>query len=204
MRYLRSALRRIALGSLFHLPVADARWCDALYERHSRKRKPGTIAYDLGSGPSPRNPFACETFKGIDIRSGADVIQADLTSGVVPLESDSVDAFSAFDFFEHVPRVLGVVPPAGGVRFPFVQLMGELFRCLKPGGIILSATPGYPWPMVFQDPTHVNIMTEDTLPRYFCGPVPGASMYGFTGRFDVADAAWVGNHCYTLLTKPAD
>ena len=36
--------------------------------------------------------------------------------------------------------------------------------------------------MAFVDPTHVNIMTEETFDRYFIGENPGALMYGYSGR----------------------
>jgi hypothetical protein len=109
---------------------------------------------------------------------------------------------TAFDLLEHIPRVLNAGSDGHGVRFPFVDLMSELHRCLKQGGIFFSSTPSFPWPMAFQDPTHVNIMTEDTLRNYFCGLAHPAAIYGFCGRFNRSASAWISGHYTTLATNP--
>ena len=58
----------------------------------------------------------------------------------------------------------------GGSRLPFLGLMNEIYRVLEPGGLFFSSTPCYPWPMAYSDPTHVNIMSEETLHNYLCEP----------------------------------
>lgn len=45
--------------------------------------------------------------------------------------------------------------------------MNEVHRVLKPNGIFLHQTPAYPSTVAFRDPTHVNIITEETIPHYF-------------------------------------
>lgn len=200
-RFFRTAARKL-LGRLFlTTPCHDEAWRDKLYERRSLRGRPGTMSLDIGSGPSPRNPFQCEVARGVDLRPGPDVVQADLTAGTLPFSDASFDAMTAYDLLEHIPRVLGT--STEGVRFPLVELMNEVHRCLRPDGVFFSSTPCYPWPMAFQDPTHVNVMTEDTLRYYFCGPEPWAHMYGFRGCFTFLEAAWVGGHHNAVLTKQA-
>jgi SAM-dependent methyltransferase len=96
---------------------------------------------------------------------------------------------SAFDFIEHMPRVLNG-PMPNTTCFPFVRLMDEVWRVLAPGGLFYALTPCYPSREAFQDPTHVNIITEGTH-SYFCGEQPLARMYGFNGRFGARRAQWV-------------
>jgi SAM-dependent methyltransferase len=141
---------------------------------------------DLGCGASPRNPYRCDEVHAVDIAVpvGIDLSrfrQANLTLEQIPHSESSFDSISAFDFLEHVPRVLAN-PDGRGTRFPFVELMDEIHRVLRPGGRFYALTPAYPSPEAFQDPTHVNIITDGTW-RYFCGEPPQARMYGFSGNF---------------------
>jgi SAM-dependent methyltransferase len=141
---------------------------------------------DLGCGQRPKNPYGYERVFGVDIRAGLTapgiehIAAANLSVAAIPFESDRFDSVSAYDFFEHVPRV--VIDANGQTRFPFVQLMNEVWRVLKPGGLLYAVTPAYPHEKAFRDPTHVNIITAKTQ-RYFTLPELGAQMYGFTGEF---------------------
>ena len=149
---------------------------------------------DLGCGPVPRNPYGRDEAHGIDIAlpEGLDPARfrrANLAVEAIPHADSSFDSVSAFDFLEHVPRVLPTAD-GRGTRFPFVELMGEVHRVLRPGGRFYAVTPGYPRPEAFHDPTHVNPITTGTA-DYFCGPEPGARMYGFRGRFDLLFNDWV-------------
>ena len=67
--------------------------------------------------------------------------------------------------------------------------MSEIYRILEPEGLLLASTPAYPRPEAFQDPTHVNIITETTH-TYFCGTNAYAIRYGFRGNFSIINAAW--------------
>jgi SAM-dependent methyltransferase len=151
-----------------------------------------TRSLDLGCGRYPENPLNCEEVWGVDIRDGlgARVRVADLVIQPIPFEDQSFDTVTAFDFLEHVPRV--VYAPQR--RFAFVELMNEICRVLKPGGAFVAHTPAFPSPAAFKDPTHVNFITEETLPQYFCGDSPLARMYGFTGAFAMVEQKWVGDH----------
>jgi len=148
---------------------------------------------DLGCGPSPRNPYRCDEAHGVDIAlpAGLDPARfrsANLSVEPIPHPDASFDTLSAFDFLEHVPRVLAT-PDGRGTRFPFIELMNEVHRVLKPGGRFYAVTPAWPRPEAFHDPTHVNFITRGTW-EYFCGAQPLARMYGFTGRFDKLRNEW--------------
>jgi SAM-dependent methyltransferase len=141
---------------------------------------------DLGCGIKPRNPYGCEQVFGIDIRAGliapgvVHIAAANLSCEPIPFDSHSFDAVSAYDFLEHIPRVR--IDAKGQTHFPFIDLMNEIWRVLKPSGLLYAVTPAYPHEKAFRDPTHVNIITAKTQ-RYFTRPELGARMYGFTGEF---------------------
>ena len=172
-------------------------WC-ADYAAKNRSGS-STQSLDIGCGTSPRNPFHADALFGIDIREdpGLNVKYADLAIEPIPYASNSFDYVTAFEFLEHVPRVL--YAPAH--RFPFIELMNEIHRVLKPGGVLLSHTPAYPYGEAFQDPTHVNIITENTFPKYFDDRSTWARMYGFTGAFTVLAQGWRAPDLVTLLRK---
>jgi len=70
--------------------------------------------------------------------------------------------------------------------------MSEIHRSLKPGGVFLAITPAYPSSAAFQDPTHVNIISKDTI-HYFTGNHPWGSDlgYGFIGQFEIVTSEWL-------------
>jgi SAM-dependent methyltransferase len=150
---------------------------------------------DLGCGLSPKNPFECEDLYGIDIRandakkSNATIVTANLGLEPIPFPDGYFNSVSAYDFFEHIPRV-ALDFAAKSSRFPFIDLMNEIWRVLKPNGVLYAVTPAFPSEKVFRDPTHVNIITKKTH-RYFTGPDPLARMYGFNGNFNLLRQAWV-------------
>jgi SAM-dependent methyltransferase len=150
---------------------------------------------DLGCGLNPFNPYSRDCLYGCDIRDidesfdglSFEYKKANLVTSKIPFPDSFFDSVSAMDFLEHIPRQMML--PEGQMCNPFVNLMSEIHRVMKPGGIFLAMTPCYPHPSAFVDPTHVNIITEDTH-SYFVGEEPIASMYGFTGRFAVKRVAW--------------
>lgn len=148
---------------------------------------------DLGCGPCPRNPYHCDEVHAVDLAfvQGVDPArfrQANLSVEPIPHPDSSFDSVSAFDFLEHVPRVLATFD-GRGTRFPFVELMNQVHRVLKPEGRFYALTPAFPRPEVFHDPTHVNVITQGTV-HYFCGPEPDAQMYGFNGSFQIVQNEW--------------
>ena len=153
-----------------------------------------TKTLDLGCGSKPRNPFNASILYGIDSRSDLEshIFESDLSVSPIPFEDNSFDFCTAFDFLEHIPRVLRV---GNETKYPFISLMNEIYRVLRPGGLFLHSTPAYPAKEAFQDPTHVNIITYDTFPFYFCNPHLGSKNlgYGFEGSFDLVTQKWDRN-----------
>ena len=147
---------------------------------------------DLGSGYKPKNPYSATRLYGIDIEkinkskinnvSIAEIKQANLTFSNIPFKSNFFDSVSAYDFLEHIPRVIN--SNQSNTRYAFIELMNEIYRVLKHGGKFYAVTPVYPHPSSFVDPTHVNFITDKTH-HYFTEPSLGASMYGFNGRFKI-------------------
>jgi SAM-dependent methyltransferase len=150
---------------------------------------------DLGCGLNPFNPYSRDDLFGCDIREidaeSCDLnftyVKVNLVVAKIPFPDKFFDSVSAMDFLEHIPRQM--LLSDGQMCNPFVNLMSEIHRVLKPGGLFLAMTPCYPHPSAFVDPTHVNIITEDTH-SYFIGENPIASMYGFKGGFRVKSVDW--------------
>lgn len=156
---------------------------------------------DLGCGLNPKNPFNADEIYGVDIREGNEkVLIADLAVEPIPFADDFFDYCTAFDFIEHIPRVI-YTPKR---KFPFVDLMSEIHRVLKPGGKFLSFTPAFPAPQAWRDPTHVNIITTETFPLYFDTTFCLAKMYGFKGGFEIEAQSLHENkvHLVSILRKP--
>ena len=161
------------------------------------------IALDFGCGDNPRNPFGAEKLFGLDIVSlENNTIKHNKTSLVesinfekiitkrgqkLPFKNNFFDVITLYDVVEHLSR-----EPQGNSN-EFIETMNELSRVLNVGGILLAVTPAFPSPASFQDPTHINIITEFTY-HYFVGDkAPATSLgYGFKGSFEMIDQFWVG------------
>jgi SAM-dependent methyltransferase len=172
---------------------------DGIFNKYNSKN---TISLDLGSGPIPKNPFNSEMLKGVDFRENKEnnVMYADLSLGKLPFKDNEFDFISSYDVFEHIQRV-GYFE--GKTIFPFIALMNEVFRILKPNGILFSIQPVYPSKLAFQDPTHVNIMSEDTMDFYFCEK-SWARIYGYNGSFKMLEDGWIGDKYFSFLQKNSD
>jgi len=164
---------------------------DELLSRHYDTSSTKTKTLDLGCGGNPRNPFQANELFGVDIRGDlkGNIRQSDLSAGPIPFEDNMFNFCTAFDFIEHIPRNTWY---EGKPRLAFLELMNEIHRVLKPEGILLHFTPAFPSKEAFQDPTHVNIITEDTMPNYFCEPRCWAKLhgYGFNGSFELIEQRW--------------
>jgi ubiquinone/menaquinone biosynthesis C-methylase UbiE len=158
-----------------------------------------TKSLDIGCGARPKNTFNADEVFGIDVREdlAANIYRADLVIDAIPFGDGTFDFVTAHDFLEHVPRVV-YVPQR---RNAFVEVMNEIWRVLKDGGQLLSFTPAYPNAAAFRDPTHVNIITEETFPLYFDDTRRWATAYGFRGAFKIVGQEWRGEHLLTILQK---
>lgn len=156
-----------------------------------------TKTLDLGCGPYLQNEFQADEIFGVDleIQNNRRILQKNLATGQIPFRKNTFDYVTAYDFIEHIPRSIYRLR----TKYSFVDLMDEVWRVLKPGGIFLSLTPAYPSPKAFQDPTHVNYITEETFPSYFCTPNLWARMYGFKGDFEIISQDWDDGKLRTLL-----
>lgn len=104
----------------------------------------GVPALDLGGGfNSPAG------WTSVDLEGA--MVTADLTKRW-PWKDGSVGAFRAFDLLEHLPDK--------------THTMKEIFRCLRPGGYLLSMTPSTDGRGAFQDPTHVAFWNENSFLYY--------------------------------------
>lgn len=160
-----------------------------------------TKSLDLGCGKNPKNIFNADILYGIDVRDDLElrIKRADLVIEPIPHEDAYFDFVTAHDFLEHIPRLI-YCPQR---RYPFVELMNEIYRVLKPNGTFLSFTPAYPHAEAFRDPTHVNIISDQTFQAYFDDVNRWGQMYGFTGAFRIISQEWRGPHLLTLLQKVA-
>jgi len=198
VRYVRNKIHKyIQISSLRKKYYRRRHDVFSKFEKY--KMQGNSTALDLGSGLKPVNPFNAKKVYGSDIRQDVsnNVIKVDLASGNLPFQDNSFDFITAYDLLEHIPRVN---LNGGKTEFPFILLMSEIHRILKKKGIFFCTQPCYPFAESFQDPTHVNIMTEFTIQRYFCEEV-WARMYGFNGNFKILDDGWMSFKYFCFLTK---
>jgi SAM-dependent methyltransferase len=144
-----------------------------------------TSHLDIGCNSNPRNPFNATKLYGVDIidleTSHFNYHKCNLIYDALPFSDSSFESVSAYDFLQIVPR--NAIINGTGV-FPFIHVMNEIYRVLKPGGIFYAITPGYPRNEAFVDPTSVNFITKKTH-TYFLSPKYKARMYGFQGKFKI-------------------
>ena len=159
---------------------------------------------DMGCGAKVRNPFMAPKLIGADVLTQS-IVETQLDyeylelnpTGEIPLPNESVESISGFDFIEHLHR---------GSQLEsnfFIKFMNEAGRVLRNGGVLILVTPAFPSPLAFQDPTHVNFITEQTV-HYFVGQNPGATnnRYGYSGKFELIAQQWVGPFSKVWIPNP--
>jgi SAM-dependent methyltransferase len=158
---------------------------------------------DLGCGLQANNPFNADELFGVDLATPTEQItfqftRANIATEKLPYPDNYFDYVSAFDVIEHIPRQ-AIDFRDNSIKTPFITLMNEIHRVLKPDGIFYALTPCYPAGQTFQDPTHVNFITKDTH-VYFCGEDCYAKRYGFSGNFEALEIRWM----YSKYGKSAE
>lgn len=156
-----------------------------------------TRTLDLGCGSIPKNPLEADEVYGVDIDSygNENIHVADIILEGIPFEDNYFDYVTAYDFLEHLPRILYI---DGKRSAPFIDTMSEIWRVLKPCGTFKAHTPAVPYSAIFQDPTHVNFITEATV-MYFTDWASPSNGYGFTGKFQLMDQRWDKEVPYHLV-----
>lgn len=163
-----------------------------------------TINLDIGCGSNPRNPYSAQILVGLDIdfgkytnKDGVKLITHDFIASPLPFPDSSFTYVSAYDVLEHIPRII-YTPER---KLPFVQIMNEISRILKPGGKFYSSTPYYPHKEAFMDPTHVNFVTAETFTHYFDSRNNWAGSYGYEGCLNVISMAAASFHLIVEMVK---
>jgi SAM-dependent methyltransferase len=173
---------------------------DFIYDKYgANPLEHSSCSLDLGCGPVPKNYFHAQQAFGVDLVSNEvlGIKKADLIVEPIPFQAESMDFITAYDFLEHIPRL--VYCPER--RAAFVEIMNSIWTTLKPGGYFLSYTPVYPFSASFRDPTHVNIITSETFRLYFDDTHQWAKMYGFEGAFMICEELRMQSHLVTLMKK---
>lgn len=93
-----------------------------------------------------------------------------------PIESDSFDEIHAYEVLEHIGK-------QGDFR-AFFDHMFEIWRILKPNGLIYISCPQWQNKWVWADPGHTRCIDIDTLS--FCD----MRFYGQIGETSATDYRW--------------
>ena len=113
-----------------------------------------------------------EGFTNIDYRKE---VNPDLVCDVInglPFDDNSVDLIRADDFLEHIPI------------FQTKDVIEEIYRVLKPGGIFESITPDAEYGQgAFQDPTHISFWVENSWLYY--SDKASRELYGTKANFEI-------------------
>ncbi|MDB9522282.1 methyltransferase domain-containing protein [Dolichospermum circinale CS-1225] len=128
------------------------------------------VCIDLGCGT-----HKAEGFIGVDIIAGDQVDVIANLNGSFPFPDHSVDFIKAYDIIEHLPDR--------------IHTMNEIWRILKPDGIVDISVPSTDGRGAFQDPTHVSFWNINSF-MYYCQEFPPylagcQSHYGFKGQFSI-------------------
>jgi SAM-dependent methyltransferase len=123
---------------------------------------------DLGCG---RNKI--DGCIGFDIQSlpGVDIVgDANFT---LPFADNCADIIYAYDFLEHINNDKRI------------HIMSEIWRILKPGGLLDSKTPSTDGRGAFQDPTHYSFWNENSFWYYLDGLL--RNLYNIVPKFKIEE-----------------
>lgn len=85
---------------------------------------------------------------------GADIVH-DMEITPWPVETDSCDEVHAYEVLEHLGR-------QGDYR-SFFATFGEIYRILKPGGMLMATCPLWNDKWAWGDPSHTRIVSNESL-----------------------------------------
>jgi len=162
----------------------NKKWGGNFWERQAinSSPEPKGVCLNLGSGYRK-----LEGFINIDNRAE---VEPDLLCSVLdglPYSDNSVDMIRADDFLEHIP--IGKT----------IQVITEIWRVLKPGGIFESSTPDAETGQgAFQDPNHVSFWVENSW-LYYSDPAH-RDLYGTEADFEIESItrSEIGNRVFHL------
>lgn len=109
----------------------------------------------------------------------------------LPFDDNSIDKVLAYDFLEHIP--IGST----------IDMVSEIYRVLKPGGMLEHFTPSTDGRGAFQDPTHVSFWNINSWLYYMEDEY--RNLYGIEAKFTGYNKDLVGpnsvRHTYGELIK---
>jgi len=112
----------------------------------------------------------------------------------IPLDDGVADTVIAHDILEHVPWIVYGWKRGKWVEYrPGIFLMDEIWRILKPDGLLDTHTPVAPNPEAFQDPTHASFWTPLT-PLYFTREHGLRERYAIKACFRIVGHQVVGSY----------
>jgi SAM-dependent methyltransferase len=157
------------------------------------------VTVDLGCGPRKRGTVGIDRVPG----PGVDYVCL-LGFDAIPLPDGCAELVTAYDLLEHIPAVAPWRDAEGRwhVDYPRIQLVGEVFRILRPGGSFISSTPTLA-PAWAQDPTHTAPPWVAETWDYFCGRMGAIpAQYGITWAFALVERRIEGAHLWVHVRKP--
>ncbi len=107
----------------------------------------------------------CQNIEGVDL-----VCDCNLP---IPLADSIADEINADDFLEHINNDKRI------------HIMSEIWRILKPNGILRSYTPSSDGRGAFQDPTHYSFWNENSFYYYTCDE--HRKLYSIVPKFDIIE-----------------
>lgn len=123
------------------------------------------LKIDIGSG---RSKF--KDYKTIDIDPK---VKSDIIANILdmPFDDNEVDEIRAHHILEHIDPTKKV------------ELMSELWRVLKVGGILDIEVPLFPHPASVQDPTHISFWCKESFWYFTKGNKFGEAFKRRTTKF---------------------
>jgi SAM-dependent methyltransferase len=129
---------------------------------------------DLGCGRVKRGEdwfgIDCQNLPGVDLVHDCNL--------PIPLDDNCADEIAAFDFLEHIDN------------HKRIHIMTEIWRLLKPGGMLYSSTPSTDGRGAFQDPTHFSFWNINSF--YYYTSDGHRALYNIIPKFDIVDLHHVG------------